>query len=284
MTNIVYVNGDFVAKNKAKISVLDRGFLFGDGIYEVIPVYQGKLFRVEHHLKRLQYCLDAISLANPYSVSQWQTLFEQIINKNGGGNLSLYLQVTRGIQPERNHLMSGEDKPSVVIMVSELTAQVAELASCKAALLEDFRWQHCDIKSTSLLGNILLRQQAEQLGASEAILHRNNYITEGATSNVFIAKDGEIYTPAKGKLLLTGITRDLIIELAENVAIKVHQKAISLSELVNADEVWISSSSREISPVTQIDGKIIGTGEIGPIATRIHSEFQQFKAAMTCSK
>ena len=281
MSNIVYLNGEFTAKADAKISVFDRGFLFGDGIYEVIPVYQGKLFRLEHHLARLQYCLTQTQITNPHDDDTWHSLFEQVIEKNGGGNLSLYLQVTRGIQTERNHLMSDDDKASVLIMVSPLNTDIAELTTSKSALLEDFRWRHCDIKSTSLLGNILLRQEAQKLGCDEAILHRDGLVTEGSISNVFIVKAGEIYTPKQSNLLLAGITRDLIIELAENASIKVHQDKVTLDDLFTADEVWISSSSREISPVTLIDDKIVGKGEIGPIAKALHEAFQQFKLKLT---
>lgn len=281
MSDIVYLNGEFVAKVDAKISVFDRGFLFGDGIYEYIPVYQNKLFRLEHHLNRLKYCLSQVQIANPHDDETWASLFEQVINKNGGGNLSLYLQVTRGVQKERNHLMSDDDKASVLIMVSPLDTKISELIISKAALLEDFRWRHCDIKSTSLLGNILLRQEAQKLGCDEAILHRDGIITEGSISNVFVVKNNEIYTPEPSNLILAGITRDLIIELAENATIKVHQDQVTLDDLFTADEVWISSSSREISPVTLIDDKIIGTGEIGPIAKTLHEAFQLFKLNMT---
>jgi len=280
MTDIVYLNGDFIAKKDAKVSVLDRGFLFADSIYEVIPVYQSKLFRLQAHLDRLNSCLNATNITNPYTHQQWQSLLEQVVKKNGGGHLSVYLQVTRGKELHRDHVTNKETKPTIFIMPMPLSTTVAELKTIKAALFEDIRWQHCEIKTTALLGNIMLRNQAQDTGFDEAILYRNNFITEATASNVFIAKDGEVYTPPKSQHILSGITRDLIIELAEKASIKVHQTAISTEQLFMADEVWVSSSSREISPVRQINDKIIANGEIGCIAKKIHKLFQSFKHSL----
>ena len=280
MTDIVYLNGDFVSKASAKISVLDRGFLFGDGIYEVIPVYKGQAFRLSEHLRRLDASLKAIRLANPYKAAQWQSLIDQVIAKSGQQHLSIYIQISRGCQEQRNHLAGDSLEPTVLIMPGPLSTDVAELRPIKAALLEDIRWQYCHIKSVSLLANILLRQEAESQGCQEAILHRGNMLTEGATSNIFLVKNNEIHTPKKNRYILGGITRDLIIELAEKAGIKVQQRDIEVPELLQADEAWVSSSSREISPVTQINDKIVSSGTIGPVTKAIHSAFQSFKQAL----
>ncbi|WP_448210897.1 D-amino acid aminotransferase [Colwellia sp. MEBiC06753] len=280
MTAVVYLNGEFIAKSEAKVSVLDRGFLFSDSIYEVIPVYQGKLFRLFEHLNRLHYCLDSIKLASPYTDKQWQQLIEQVITKNGGGNLSIYIQVTRGCDIERNHINPQNSQATVLIMPMPLSTSVAALKAIKVTLLDDFRWQHCDIKTTALLGNILLRNEADARGFDEAILKRDQQVTEATSSNVFIVKQQEIYTPPKNNLILAGITRDLIIELVKSASIKVHETPINVKQLLQADEVWISSSTREISPVCQIDDKIVANGKIGSMAKKVHKLFQKFKHSL----
>ncbi len=280
MTDIVYLNGDFIEKSSAKISVLDRGFLFGDGIYEVIPVYQSKPFRLEQHIERLNYCAECTQIPLTITLNQWQDILQQLIRKNGGDNLSIYIQLTRGVAPERNHAFPQDTKPTVLIMCTPLNVSIAELSAIKVTLLNDIRWQHCNIKSISLLGGILLNQQANALGFQEAILQRENYITEATTSNVFIIKGNEIYTPPKNQSILGGITRDLIVELAQQHQIIVHQIDLTIEDLLCADEVWLSSSSREISPVVLIDDKIVANGEIGPITKQMHNIFQAFKQSL----
>ena len=280
MTDIVYLNGELVAKQHAKISVLDRGFLFADGIYEVIPVYSSIPFRLEQHLARLHDCLSQLNIDNPHSEIEWKNIIRTLIERNGGGHLSIYLQVTRGIDSQRDHVATTQVTPTVFLMASKLSVDETSISSCTATLLEDIRWQHCDIKSTALLANIILRNKAQQLGHSEAILHRQQMITEGSTSNVFMVKHREVYTPPLSQLILGGITRDVVIELAEQSGLKVHQQDISVDELLSADEVWITSSSREISPITEIDGKIIGNGNTGPVAKVLFGEFQSFKKTL----
>ncbi|WP_440875506.1 D-amino acid aminotransferase [Thalassotalea sp. PLHSN55] len=280
MTDIVYLNGDYLEKSSAKISVLDRGFLFGDGIYEVFPVYQSTPFRLQEHLERLTFCAKEIELDLPYTFSQWQEIINQVIGKNGGGNLSIYLQLTRGIQPQRQHDFPENTPATVLVMANPLTTTIAQLSPIKTTLLDDIRWQNCHIKSISLLGNILLHQQAIALGYQEAILHRDGVVTEGTTTNVFIVNDGQIYTPEKNHHILGGITRDVIIELAEQQALTICQQQLKVDDVYQADEVWLVSSSREISPVTQINDKIIANGEIGPIAKQMHKAFQTFKQTL----
>lgn len=280
MTETVYLNGKFIAKENAKISVLDRGFLFADGVYEVIPAYHSVPFRLNEHLQRLNYCLLQLSITNPYTNQQWQQLISQLIDKNGGGHLSIYVQVTRGVSTQRDHILTKGTPPTVLIMTNELGIETQTLTTATATLLEDIRWQHCDIKSIALLGNILLRNKAAEQGYDEAILQRDGLVTEGSTSNVFMVTDGKIYTPPKNQFILGGITRDLIIEIAESNGYEVHEQSITSTQLLTCDEVWISSSSREISPIVAIDGKIVGSGQPGPIAAKLFDKFQAFKQSL----
>lgn len=280
MTESVYLNGSFIAKQDAKISVLDRGFLFADGVYEVIPTYSSTPFRLAEHLQRLNYSLQQLSIKNPYSNHQWQNIITELIALNDGGHLSIYLQVTRGMSNQRDHLLESHIVPTVLVMTSPLVLNTKHIKTATATLLDDIRWQHCDIKSIALLGNILLRNKAAELGHDEAILHRDGFITEGSTSNVFIVSNGELFTPPKNQYILGGITRDLIIEIAEENNFFVHQKAVTTAQLFNADEVWISSSTREISPIVAIDGKMVGSGTPGPIAVELFKKFQAFKKTL----
>ncbi len=280
MTDIVYLNGDYIEKSSAKISVLDRGFLFGDGIYEVIPVYKSSPFRLAEHIERLNYCANAIGLNSPHDLAQWQSIIDTVIEKNGGGHLSIYLQLTRGVEQQRQHDFPENTPLTVLVMANPLSPAIAKLSAIKTTLLDDIRWQNCHIKSISLLGNILLHQQAKALGYQEAILHREGIITEGSTTNVFLVKNNEIYTPPKSHHILGGITRELIIEFCQQLSIVVHQQQITIDDIYQADEVWLASSSREISPVTQINDKIIATGAIGPTTQKVHKAFQAFKQSL----
>ncbi|WP_371377054.1 aminotransferase class IV [Thalassotalea aquiviva] len=280
MNDIVFLNGEYIAKDNAKISVLDRGFLFADGVYEVIPIYNKCPFRLEQHLERLDYSLSRLEIKSPYTHNQWLEIITQVIAKNQGSNLSIYIHVTRGKGSSRNHVFDDAAAATVLVMANALNVAVKSIKTCKATLLEDIRWQFCDIKSIALLGNILLRNQAERDGFDEAILHRQQMVSEGSTTNVFMVKDGQIFTPIADRFILGGITRELIIELANELGLKVHQQACSVEQLLHADEVWISSSTREISPVIQIDDKMIAKGKIGPIAQALHLKFQQFKQTL----
>ncbi|MDN3652573.1 aminotransferase class IV [Thalassotalea ponticola] len=251
--------------------------MFADGVYEVIPAYQGKPFRLPQHLVRLCDGLAQVGIPSPYTDKQWQHLIDQLIDKNGGGHLSIYIQVTRGCNQQRQHVYDSDVQPTVLLMTLPLTTDQQTITCSKVTLLADSRWQHCDIKSTALLANIMLSNQASALGFDEAILHRDHVVTEGASTNVFMVKDGRIYTPEKSHLILGGITRDLIIELCHRAHLEIHQQRIHIDQLLTADEVWISSSSREISPVIQIDDKIIGHGGVGPMSKYVFTLFQQFK-------
>lgn len=279
--DIVYLNGAFVEKAKATVSVMDRGFLLADGIYEVIPVYAGKLFRLEEHLDRLQRSLDAIRLESPFKRSQWQAILCELIEKNGKGNQAIYLQVTRGVEDIRDHRFPDQVQPTVFAMSSPIhkppEQNLDNVQGIKAITTKDIRWDRCDIKSIALLPNLLLRQQALDAGAQEALLIKNGYLTEGAASNCFIVKNQVIYTPPKNTLILGGITRDLIIELAHSHKIQCKEELVSTEALNNADEIWISSSTKEIVPVISLDKQTVGEGKVGPMWRKMAELYIQYK-------
>jgi len=279
--NKVYLNGNYMPEQDACIPVTDRGFIFGDGVYEVIPAYAGRLFRLDEHLQRLQNSLDAIRLHNPHTVLQWHSLLTKLIEENGGGDLSVYLQVTRG-PAKRDHALPKHVRPTVFAMANPLSPPTKESLKegVKAITSPDYRWLNCHIKATSLLPNVLLRQMAIDAGASEAILIRNNEATEGAASNLFIVEKEVIITPPKGPFLLPGITRDLILELAKQHHISYEESAISEQRLLSADEIWMTSSTKEILPVTQLNGRPVGTGKPGAVWSRMVDLFQAFKQSL----
>jgi D-alanine transaminase len=276
---MIYLNGEFMPIEHAKISVLDRGFIFGDGVYEVIPVYSRRPFRLAEHLARLQSSLDAIRLANPHPLPKWTELVGKIIAGNPWEDQNVYLQVTRGAA-RRDHAFPKGLKPTVFLMASELVPPAAELVrqGAKAIVLPDFRWLRCDIKSTSLLGNCMLRTLAADEGCAEAILVRDGELTEASASNVFIVKGGTVLTPPKSHLILPGITYDVVLELLRANAIAHEVRPVAEGELRSADEIWVTSSSREVLPITTLDGKPVGKGRPGPVGERVHALYQQYKA------
>lgn len=277
--SIVYLNGEFLPKEQARVSVLDRGFLLGDGVYEVIPVYGGRLFRLEQHLDRLDQSLAGIRLANPHTHREWRDILTQLMERHGGGDQSVYLQVTRGMAPKRDHTFPANTLPTVFAMSAPLTPNPPEIAEkgVAAITLEDIRWKYCHIKAVTLLANVLLRQQAVDSGATEAILIRDGEVTEGAASNVFIVRNGVLITPPKGPFLLPGITRDLILELAAANAIPHREAPVPEAELFSADEIWVTSSTREILPVTKLNQVIIGGGRPGSMWARMTAIYQDYK-------
>lgn len=283
MPGTVYLNGEFMPLEEAKVSVMDRGFLFGDGVYEVIPVYGGETFRVDEHITRLQQSLAEVQINLPLEQQDWRTLFDQVVVLNGGGDLSLYLQVTRGAEDKRDHAFPETSSPTVFMMTSPLqpTVDLKGVEGISVVSLEDNRWTRCYIKTICLLPNALLKQQALDAGAQDALLIRDGYVTEAAAANVFVVKDGVVYTPPRDKLILGGITRDLIVELAGQGAFECREQKISREELENADEIWITSSTREIVPVIELDGKPVGVGAIGPVWYNVAQCFQDYKADLT---
>lgn len=275
---VVFLNGEFLAASQAKISVLDRGFVFGDGVYEVIPVYGARLFRLSQHLKRLDDSLIAIRIAPPLSHDRWRAVLTELVRDNGGGDLSIYLQITRGVAP-RDHAFPKGVEPTVFAMANPLKPVPSDtlVQGIAAITLADTRWQLCNVKAITLLANVLARQQALDVGAAEAILLRDGIANEGAASNLFIVKDRTLYTPPKSAQLLPGVTRDLILELAAANQIPYREMSIDEDALRSADEVWLTSSTKEILPVTQLDGKKVGTGQPGPLWARMLALYQEYK-------
>jgi len=275
----VFLNGENLPLSEAKVSVLDRGFVFGDGVYEVIPAYGGRLFRFDEHMRRLQDSLDAIRLNNPYHHAEWQEILTTLLKPNGTGDQSVYLQLTRGVAP-RDHGFPQAAQATVFAMANPLPeADKALLQNgIEAVSLPDSRWQHCNIKSIALLANILLRQQAMDEQAMEAILIRDGLITEGAASNVFIVKKGVIKTPIKDNHLLPGITRDLVVELAHANQLACEETTLSENDLRQADEIWLTSSTKEILPVTTLNHRPVSGGKPGPIWQKMYTLFQAYKA------
>lgn len=281
MMDNIYLNGAYLPLSEARISPMDRGFLFGDGVYEVIPVYAGKAFRLDEHLKRLQFSLEGIQLDNPLTNEAWQEVCHQLIQQRPGTDQGLYLQVTRGEVTARDHSFRRQDAgtPTVFAMCSPLKAPDKELfeKGVRAVTLDDIRWQYCHLKVVSLISNVLLRQQAEDAGGMEALLVRDGWVTEGAASNFFMVQQGVLVTPPKTHQLLPGITRDLILELADQARISVKEEAVKLETLLRADEVWLTSSVREILPVTQVDDTVIADGKPGPLWHKLTQLFSEFK-------
>jgi len=284
--NIVYLNGQHLPVEQATVSVMDRGFLFGDSVYEVIPVFGNKLLRLDGHLDRLQNSLERISLSNPHDNNEWQQIFSDLLDKNAGEDRAIYLQVSRGAYAKRdlstNHYGDTQSSPTVFAMVLHITQPDLEVLSAgiSAITVDDFRWNACDIKSTSLVANVMLRQQASDARVEDAILIKNGMVTEGTASNVFIVKNNVLATPPTGRLLLPGITRDLVIEIAKNNAISVEEREIKEEELYSADEVWMTSSTREIAPVIKLNGKAVGAGIAGPMWKRVMDLYQQYKSLL----
>ena len=280
---LAYFNGSCMPLTDVRISPLDRGFLFGDGVYEVIPVYLGRLFRLDQHLARLQYSLDCIRLANPHTAAEWSTLLNSLVQKNGGGHQALYLQVTRGVDRSRDHGFPRGIPPTVFAMCTPLAPVPAELLlrGAHALTLEDIRWRRCDIKSIALLGNVLLRQTAADQDCSEALLVRDGYATEGTASSLFIVQNEVIVTPPKSAELLPSITRDVILELARRHGVAHREARIPAERLRDAQEIWLASSTRELYPVTQLDGRAVGDGQPGRHWRRMYDWFQEHKRQFT---
>ncbi len=275
----VYLNGQFLPVAEAKVSVLDRGFIFGDGIYEVIPVYGGRLFRLAQHLERLDHSLEGIRLANPLNHHQWREVLEELVERNDDGDQSLYLQITRGVAM-REHGFPDNAEPTVFAMSSPIAPQIGEEPNgINAVTVEDIRWKWCHIKAIALLPNILMRQQAVEQGASEAIMLRDHFVTEGAASNVFIVNNGVVLTPPKSNLLLPGVTRDLVVELCQANSVPCVEGAISEQQLSSADEIWVTSSTREIVPVLRLNGEPVGNGQPGPLWQQLRELYQDYKQA-----
>lgn len=272
--------------NEAKISAFDRGFIFGDGIYEVIPVFGGHPLRLAEHLQRLENNLKAIRIKNPNTNDEWKKIISKLIESVATkhpefSDQMIYIQITRGVAA-RDHVFPAESTPTVFVYAD--TAPVTNpdylINGVHAITCADTRWQHCEIKSTSLLANVLLRQQAAEASVTESILIRNNFLTEGAASNIFIVKNDVIRTPPKSEQILPGITRDLIVELIEKNKVAGEESMITEQELLDADEIWMTSSTKEILPVTQLNGNKVGTGQAGPVHEKMFKIYQDYKQSI----
>lgn len=277
MDNQIYLNGSFQPLKDAQISVMDRGFLFGDSIYEVIPAYNGHLFRLPHHLKRLNKGLQAIGMHNPMSEDEWRSILERLIQQDPGQDQSVYLQVTRGPAEQRDHTIPESVNPTIFAMATPIKDLPNDNPGITAITLDDIRWRLCNIKATTLLANVLLKQQAKEANAVEAILIRDSDAMEGTASNLFIVSDGGLITPPKSNFLLPGITRDLILELATKNCIPYTERAIKEAELRDADEIWLTSSTKEIMPVITLDGKSVADAKPGAMFKQMSAIYSEYK-------
>lgn len=306
----IFFNGRFVAPEQAMVSVMDRGFLFGDGVYEVIPVYGGVPRREAEHLRRLQNSLRGIRLQPPLTDVQWSAVFRRLLESATAApsavsasadasaatgtpavdplaeDHSLYVQVTRGAAPARDHRFPADAEPTVLAMVQPLKPRDESVAQrgVNAVLRDDIRWGRCDIKSIALLAAVLLRQEAHESDASEAILVRDGLAVEGSTSNLFIVREGVLMTPPTSRFLLAGVTRALTMELVRQAGIDCLECEIDVGALLSAEEVWLTSSTREIMPVTRLDGAAIGDGAPGPLWRRADALYHDYKSQLRAQR
>ena len=275
---IVHLNGALLRLGDAKISVLDRGFIYGDGAYEVVPVYSRKPFRMQHHLNRLQRTLDAIRLPNPHDDTAWQRLIGEVVERAGFDDQAVYLQVTRGVA-KRDHSFPEGVPPTVFIMTNPLPSPTREQVERGVAVVtaDDNRWDRCDLKTTSLLPNVLMRQLATDAGAAETVMFRDGWLTEASASNVLIVNDGTNVGPPRDQQILPGITYDATVEFAREADLPVEIRPVSRAEALEADEMWLSSSTKEVIAVTTVDGRPFAGGAPGPMFRRIYDIFQAHK-------
>lgn len=275
---ICYLNGEFQKLREARVSPLDRAFLFGDSVYEVLPVFRGRMFRFREHFDRLARSLEEIGLPSPHTHAQWLQILEDLIERNGSGEMYVYVQVTRGMEYGRNHAFPEHVVPGVFAMAAPLPPLTDELRAngVSAITVEDFRWARCDIKSTALLANVLMKQRAAEAGTQEAIIVRDGDVMEGSSTSIFVVKDGKIATPPNSNRILPGTTREVALELADG-AMQVTIRRIGIDELRAADEVWMSAATRDVLPVTRIDGRPVGTGKPGPVWQRMNEAFNALR-------
>ncbi|GHD66982.1 D-amino acid aminotransferase [Jeongeupia chitinilytica] len=274
-----YLNGRFAPLGDLSVPVLDRGFLFGDGVYEMIPVYSRKPFRLDPHLERLAASLAAIRIANPHTQAEWRRIIETLVRHQPFDDQSIYLQVTRGVAYPRNHAFPAEATPTVFLLADPLrTPLPAQVVSGIAAVTQaDVRWLRCDIKAISLLANVLARQGAVDAGVAETVLLRDGLLIEGSASNIFVVRDGMLLAPPPSHLMLTGITYDLVLELAARHGMPHQVREITEAELRSADEIWLTSSSKEVLAIVTLDGTPVGNGAPGPIYKAMYQHYQAFK-------
>lgn len=284
--SLAYLNGSYLPLTEAHVSVMDRGFLFGDGVYEVVPVYGRRAFRLHEHLRRLDQSLAAIRLANPHVAAEWEEIVTQLVGASEHNDQQIYIQVTRGIAATRNHVLPDNPVPTVFAMSDALLPPAPELLrdGVRAVSAADLRWLRCDIKTTSLLANCLLRQLSADAGCFETVLFRDGMLSEGSASNIFIVKAGTLLAPPKSQLMLPGITYDVMFEIAAAHGLPHETRAIAETEVRTADEVLLTSSTREVMPIVMLDGAPVGNGRPGPMTEKLATLYQSFKQAVMYGK
>ena len=291
MTDLTcYLNGQYKPLSQASVNVLDRGFIFGDGIYEVVPVYGKRLFRFDEHMARLARSLSKLRIANPHTHDEWLGLCRSLVastfGSTGAPDQMVYVQVTRGVAP-RDHVMPPGLTPTVFMMANPMKQASAEQRHAGVACItaRDFRWERGDIKSTSLLGNVLARQMSADHGAMETIMFRDGFLTEAAASNVWVVHEGALLGPPKSDHVLEGIRIDLLRELCEDCGVAYNLRPIPEADVMSADEIMLSSATKEVLPVTRIDGELVGHGAMrgkpGPVYARLHEAYQRAKHSMS---
>jgi D-alanine transaminase len=277
---IVYLNGEFLPIEEARVPVLDRGFIYGDGVYELIPVYGRRPFRLPQHLARLQRSLDGIRLANPHTAAEWAALVGEIVARQPFDDQGVYFQVTRGVA-KRDHAFPAAVAPTVFMMSNPLATPAAEQVERGVAVVcaDDNRWRRCDLKTISLVGNVLMRQLAADAGAVETVMFRDGWLTEASASNVLIVTGGVIVAPPKDNLILPGITYDAAEEFAREAGLPFEARPVAKAEALAADEMWLSSSTKEVLAVTTLDGAPFAGGVPGPVFRQLYAIFQRKKRA-----
>ena len=278
---LVYLNGDYVRLADAKVSVLDRGFIFGDGIYDVVPAYNGRPFRMDGHLARLERSLAAIDIKVGLARSDWEKIVLDLIQRSGLGDCMVYIQVTRGVA-KRDHGFPKNASPTVFCMVSPFVrpGAAAREQGLSVVSMPDIRWLRCEIKSVSLLGNVLAKQHAVDAGVDEVVQFRDGYLSEGASCNIWVVKDGVLLAPPRSNLILEGIRYGLLEELAADAGIQFNARPVSEQEVENADELMLSSATREVLPITSYNGKPVGTGKPGKVYASLRAGYDKAIAAL----
>ena len=278
---VCYLKGEFLPLDQAKISVLDRGFIFGDAIYEVSPVYRRKPLRLAEHLVRLRRSLEQVRIPSPHTDNEWATLISELISRSDSADQGVYLQISRGVAKRDFGLPQGITPTVFMLSTPLIGPSPQQLEQGVAAVsMTDFRWLRCDIKSTSLLGANMLRQTAYDAGGVECVLFRDGYLTEASSSNVFVVKNGKLITPPKSHLILPGITYDLLLELAAEHAVPTQVREVLEAEVKTADELMLSASLRELVAITQLDGEAVGDGKPGPLFKRMRKLFDDYRASL----
>jgi D-alanine transaminase len=275
---ICYLNGAYLPLHEARVSPLDRAFLFADSVYEVLPAFNGRLFRFREHFDRLAHSLEQVRIRSPHSHTEWQGILDELVQRNGSVDQYLYVQVTRGTQYGRNHAFPADVQPTVFAMCSPLPqwTHAQREQGFSAITIEDFRWDRCNIKSTALLANVLMKQQASDQGANEAIIVREGQVLEGSSTSILVVRDGALATPPNSNRILPGTTRDVALELASTL-LQVQIRPVHVDELFQADEVWMAAATRDVLPITRVDGRIIGSGRPGPAWKRMADAFTRYR-------